>query len=126
MFLYYQDNDVSRRWLGGASAAGGFAAHFGEFFPPLPVPAPLPPLFLFARLLGPVGGAGPPTRPKVRAALAKSVGRSRLLPMRVAASTEVKLPCARKIRAFLRTYLAGARREGGKKTSIARGRRCAG
>lgn len=46
--------------------------------------------------------------------------------MRVAASSEVKLPCARKIRAFFRAYLAGARREGGDKTSIARGRRCAG
>ena len=46
--------------------------------------------------------------------------------MRGAASKKVKLPCARKIRAFLRAYLAGARREGGEKTSIARGRRCAG
>ena len=112
--------------LGGASAAGGFAAHFGKFFPPLPVPAPLPPLFLLSRSLVPRGGARPPRRPKGRKGPRKSVGRFRLLPMRGAASSEEKLPCARKMPAFLRAFLAGARREGGEKTSIARGRRCAG
>ena len=46
--------------------------------------------------------------------------------MRGAASTEEKLPCARKMPAFLTARLAGARRAGEGKTSIARGRRCAG
>lgn len=46
--------------------------------------------------------------------------------MRGAASTEEKLPCARKMPAFLTARLAGARRAGEGKTSIARGRRYAG
>ena len=46
--------------LVGHRRRAALAAHFGKFFPPLPVPAPLPPLFLLSRSLVPRGGRRAP------------------------------------------------------------------